>query len=67
MYYHDSHQPRDYHSLFFQFLTPPEICQTTRLPQPCSIKTKTDSDNIELDDNNNINNNNYSKSNFNIK
>ena len=26
-------------------------------PQPCSIKSKTDSDNIELDNNNNNNNN----------
>ena len=66
MYYHHSHQPRDYHSQFFQFLTPPEICQTSRLPQPCSIKIKT-GDNKELDDNNNINNNNYSKNNFNLK
>ena len=28
------------------------------LPQPCSIKNKTDSDNIELDNSNNNNNNN---------
>ena len=35
------------------------------LPQPCSLKNKTDSDKIEPDDTNNHNNNNNNKSNNN--
>ena len=32
-------------------------------PQPCSIKSETDSDNIELDNNNNDNNNSINNNN----
>ena len=39
------------------------------LPQPCSIKNKTDGDNIEIDNNNNSNvsNNDNNKNNINNK
>ena len=37
------------------------------LPRPCSIKNKTDSDNIELDNNDDDNNNNNNNNNNNSK
>ena len=42
-----------------------ELPDLQALPQPCSIKNKTESDNIELDNNNNNDNSNNNNNNNN--
>ena len=63
MYYHHSHQLRDSHHFFYSSRRG-RFARLQAPPQPCSIKHKTDSDNIEPDDNNNNNNNNKKKNNY---
>ena len=67
MYYHHSQQLRDCHYFTISFVlnVAGDLPDLQAPPQPCSIKSKTDSDNIELDNNddddddyNNSNNNN---------
>ena len=70
MYYHHSHQLHDC-TISFIFNVAGDLPDLQAPPQPCSIKNKTDSDNIEPNDNNdnnnNNNNNNNNKNNFNTK
>ena len=58
MYYHHSQQLRDCHYFTISFVlnVAGDLPDLQAPPQPCSIKKKTDTDNIDLDDNNNNNN-----------
>ena len=62
MYYHHSHQFRDCTISFILNVTG-DLPDFQAPPQSCSIKNKTDSDNIEPDDINNNNNNNNNSNN----
>ena len=72
MYYYHSHQLRNF-TISFILNVAGDLPDLQALPQPCSIKNETDSDNTEPDDdddddddnNNNNNNNNNNENNFN--
>ena len=72
MYYHHSHQLRNF-TISFLLNVAGDLPDLQALPQPCSIKNETDSDNTEPDDddddddddNNNNNNNNENSFNTN--
>ena len=58
MYYHHSHQLRNF-TISFILNVAGDLPDLQAPSQPCSIKNETDSDNIEPDDNNNNNKNNF--------
>ena len=60
MCYHHSHPLREGTISFILNLSR-DLADLQTPPQPCFIKNKTDSDNIEIDNNNNNNNNNNIK------
>ena len=60
MYYHHSHQLRNF-TISVILNVAGDLPDLQALPQTCSIKNETDSDNIEPDDNNNNNNKNNTK------
>ena len=57
-------------TISFVLIVTGDLLDLQAMPQPCSIKNKTDRDNRKLDNNdnnNNNNNNNNNKNNFNTK
>ena len=58
MYYHHSHQLRNF-TISFILNVAGDLSDLQAPPQPYSIKNETDSDNIEPDDNNNNSKNNF--------
>ena len=67
MYYHHSHQLRNF-TISFLLNVAGYLPDLQALPQPCSIKNETDSDNTEPDDDDDDdddNNNNNNENSFN--